>query len=312
MIAYLIFHFYPTLYTAIIGFTDLRGAGKISFNFLKGAQFFENYKIILTNATFHIALKNTVRIWLCNFIPQMIMALLLAAWFTNRRLSIPGQGAFKVLFYMPNIITAATVAILFHSLFGYPMGPVNDLLMKMHIIEKPVFFLQSKATAQGIIIFIQTWMWYGYTMIIIISGVLGIDPEIFEAADIDGANGWQVFWKITIPSIRTIMLFTLITSLIGGLNMYDIPALFVPNSGPDNATLTTSVLINTLAFRGGYLKNQASALSIIMFLIIVISSAIVFYLMRDKDEAAIKKYNKKVAKEAKLALKEKKTGVENE
>ena len=151
-----------------------------------------------------------------------------------------------------------------------------------------------------------------YTMIIIISGVLGIDPEIFEAADIDGANGWQVFWKITIPSIRTIMLFTLITSLIGGLNMYDIPALFVPNSGPDNATLTTSVLINTLAFRGGYLKNQASALSIIMFLIIVISSAIVFYLMRDKDEAAIKKYNKKVAKEAKLALKEKKTGVENE
>ena len=282
------------------------------FHFLKGAQFFENYKIILTNATFHIALKNTVRIWLCNFIPQMIMALLLAAWFTNRRLSIPGQGAFKVLFYMPNIITAATVAILFHSLFGYPMGPVNDLLMKMHIIEKPVFFLQSKATAQGIIIFIQTWMWYGYTMIIIISGVLGIDPEIFEAADIDGANGWQVFWKITIPSIRTIMLFTLITSLIGGLNMYDIPALFVPNSGPDNATLTTSVLINTLAFRGGYLKNQASALSIIMFLIIVISSAIVFYLMRDKDEAAIKKYNKKVAKEAKLALKEKKTGVENE
>ena len=312
MIAYLIFHFYPTLYTAIIGFTDLRGAGKISFNFYKGAQFFENYKIILTNTTFHIALKNTVRIWLCNFIPQMIMALLLAAWFTNRRLSIPGQGAFKVLFYMPNIITAATVAILFHSLFGYPMGPVNDLLMKMHIIEKPVFFLQSKATAQGIIIFIQTWMWYGYTMIIIISGVLGIDPEIFEAADIDGANGWQVFWKITIPSIRTIMLFTLITSLIGGLNMYDIPALFVPNSGPDNATLTTSVLINTLAFRGGYLKNQASALSIIMFLIIVICSAIVFYLMRDKDEAAIKKYNKKVAKEAKLAAKEAKTGVENE
>ena len=312
VVAYLIFTLYPTLFTAIIGFTDLKGAGRTSFHFLKGSQFFENYKIILTNKTFHIALKNTVRIWVCNFIPQMIMALLLAAWFTNRRLSIPGQGAFKVLFYMPNIITAATVAILFHSLFGYPMGPINDLLQKMHIIEKPVFFLQSKATAQGIIIFIQTWMWYGYTMIIIISGVLGIDPEIFEAADIDGANGWQVFWKITIPSIRTIMLFTLITSLIGGLNMYDIPALFVPNSGPDNATLTTSVLINTLAFRGGYLKNQASALSMIMFIIIVISSAIVFYLMRDKDEVARKKYQKQVAKEAKLALKEAKSGVENE
>ncbi len=316
IVAYLIFHFYPTIYTAIIGFTNLRGAGKTSWQFLQFSKLFSNYKTVLTMPTFHIALKNTVKMWVCNFIPQMIMALLLAAWFTNRRVKIPGQGAFKVLFYMPNIITQATVALLFQALFNFPMSPMNDILVKLHIIEQPYYFFQSKAAPQAILIFIQTWMWYGYTMIIIISGVLGIDPEIFEAADIDGANGWQVFWKITIPSIRTIMLFTLITSLIGGLNMYDIPALFVPNSGPDNATLTTSVLINTLAFRGGYLKNQASALSIIMFLIIVISSAIVFYLMRDKDEAAIKKYNKQQAKEAKLALKEAKaeatTGVKNE
>ena len=315
VIAYLIFHLYPTLFTAIIGFTDLRGAGRTSFNFLKGAEIFDNYKVILTNKTFHIALRNTIKIWVCNFIPQMIMALLLAAWFTNRRVKIPCQGAFKVLFYMPNIITYATVAILFNHLFGYPMGPVNDLLQQFHIIEKPIYFLQSKTTAQNVIIFIQTWMWYGYTMIIIISGVLGIDPEIFEAADIDGANGWQVFWKITIPSIRTIMLFTLITSLIGGLNMYDIPQLLVPNSGPDNATLTTSVLINTLAFRGGFLKNQASALSMIMFIIIVISSAVIFYLMRDRDEVKLKKQAKLAAKEAKAKAREEKLeaqGVEND
>ena len=101
----------------------------------------------------------------------MILALLLSAWFTNRRVKVPGEGAFKVLFYMPNIITAATVAILFGALFGYPMGPVNDILVRFHIIEKPYFFLQQKGVAQGIVMFIQTWMWYGYTMIIIISGV---------------------------------------------------------------------------------------------------------------------------------------------
>ena len=315
IVAYLIFHFYPTIYTAIIGFTNLRGAGKTSWQFLQFSKLFSNYKTVLTMPTFHIALKNTVKMWVCNFIPQMIMALLLAAWFTNRRVKIPCQGAFKVLFYMPNIITYATVAILFNHLFGYPMGPVNDLLQQFHIIEKPIYFLQSKTTAQNVIIFIQTWMWYGYTMIIIISGVLGIDPEIFEAADIDGANGWQVFWKITIPSIRTIMLFTLITSLIGGLNMYDIPQLLVPNSGPDNATLTTSVLINTLAFRGGFLKNQASALSMIMFIIIVISSAVIFYLMRDRDEVKLKKQAKLAAKEAKAKAREEKLeaqGVEND
>ena len=312
VIAYLIFSFYPTLYTMIIGFTDLRGAGKTTWHFLKGSKIFENYKTILTMPTFHIALKNTVKIWLCNFIPQMIMALLLYAWFTNRRVKIPGEGAFKVLFYMPNIITAATVAILFGTLFGYPMGPVNDLLTRFHIIDKPFYFLNNRKAAQTIIIFIQTWQWYGYTMIILISGVLGIDPEIFEAADIDGANGWTVFWKITIPSIKTILLFTLVTSLIGGLNMFDIPNLFVPNSGPDNATLTTSVLINAMAFKGSYRYNRASALSMIMFIIIVICSAVMFYALRDKDEAKIKKAKKQQIKASKLAAKQAAKGVVNE
>ena len=312
VVAYLIFSFYPTLYTLILGFTNLRGAGKTSWQFLKGSKIFDNYKAILSMPTFHIALKNTVKIWLCNFIPQMIMALLLSAWFTNRRVKIPGEGAFKVLFYMPNIITAATVAILFMSLFGYPMGPVNDLLTRFGIIDKPFYFLNSRHAAQNIIIFIQTWQWYGYTMIILISGVLGIDPEIFEAADIDGANGWTVFWKITIPSIKTILLFTLVTSLIGGLNMFDIPALLVPGSGPDNATLTTSVLINTMAFRGGYLYNRASALSMIMFLIIVVCSAVLFYILRDKDEAKIKKAKKQQIKASKLAAKKAAKGVVNE
>ena len=314
-IAFLFFMLYPIFYTAFIGFTGLKGLGNTistpGMGLLK-ENIFKNFKDVITNGTFQLSMKNTVKMWVLNFIPQILLALLLTSWFTDKRSKVQGEGIFKVIFYLPNIITAATVAILFGAIFGYPMGPMNDLLQRFGFIDEPVHFFLSKNIAQGVVIFIQTWMWYGYTMIIIISGVLGIDPEIFEAADIDGANGWQVFWKITIPSIRTIMLFTLITSLIGGLNMYDIPALFVPNSGPDNATLTTSVLINTLAFRGGYLKNQASALSIIMFLIIVICSAIVFYLMRDKDEAAIKKYNKKVAKEAKLAAKEAKTGVENE
>ena len=302
VVAYLIFSFYPTIYTAIIGFTNLKGMAK-TWKFLAFNKLFDNYKKVFEMGTFRIAFSNTVKIWVCNFIPQMILALLLAAWFTNRRVRIPGQGAFKVLFYMPNIITAATVAILFQNLFGFPMGPVNDLLKTLHITNESIYFLQNKSIAQGIIMFIQTWMWYGYTMIIIISGVLGIDTEIFEAADIDGANGWQVFWRITIPSIRTIMLFTLIQSLIGGLNMFDIPNLFVPNSGPDDATLTVAVLINRIAFRGTHLYARASAMSMILFIIIVICSAIIFFVMRDKDEVALEKLRKKEAKERKLALK---------
>jgi len=301
VVAYLIFAFYPTIYTLIIGFTDLKGVGKTSFHFLKLNKFFDNYRIILTSPTFRIALKNTVKIWVCNFIPQMILALLLAAWFTNRRIKVPGEGAFKVLFYMPNIITAATVAILFNALFGYPMGPANDILTRFGLAKEPIYFLSRKGIAQGIVVFIQTWMWYGYTMIILISGILGISPDIFEAADIDGANGFQVFFKITIPSIKTILLFTLVTSLIGGLNMFDIPQLFVQNSGPDNATLTTNVFIYKMAFSGGYMYNRASAASMLMFIIIVICSAALFFVMRDKDEVAEKKAEKLQKKQAKAA-----------
>ncbi len=302
VIAYLIFSLYPTVYTAIIGFTDLKGVSASSFHFLKENPF-DNFRIILTSPTFQTAFRNTVVMWLLNFVPQILLALLLTAWFTDRRFKIPGVGLFKVLFYMPNIITAATVAILFYALFGYPMGPVNDLLMRFGILKEPFNFLIKKNIARGIVIFIQTWQWYGYTMIMLISGVLGISPEIFESAEIDGANGWQTFWKVTLPNIRTILLFTLVTSLIGGLNMFDIPQMFLIG-GPDNATMTTNVFIYKLAFSGGYLYNRAGAASMIMFVIIVAVSLVMFYFFRDKDEVKQKKIEKQVRREARRKAKE--------
>ncbi len=301
-VAYLIFQLYPTVYTIVIGFTDLKGVATTDFHFLKDP--FENYKFILGNSLFRKAFGNTVKMWVCNFIPQLSLALLLTAWFTDRRFKIKGEGFFKVVFYMPNIITAATVAILFSSLFGFPMGPVNDLLVRFGIRSEPYNFLVKKIASQNIVIFIQTWMWYGYTMIILISGVLGISTEIFEAAEVDGANGWQTFWLITIPNIRTILLFTLVTSLIGGLNMFDIPQLFVFGGGPDNATMTTNIFIYNQAFKGSYQYNKASAASMIMFVIIVTLSALLFYLLRDKDEAALEQIKKEERRAAKLRAKE--------
>lgn len=301
-IAFLIFSLYPTLYTAVIGFTDLKGIGKTDFKFLTD-DIFANYKTILASATFKTAFSNTLKLWVTNFIPQLALALLLAAWFTDRRFKIPGEGAFKVLFYMPNIITAATVAILFNALFGYPMGPVNDLLTRFGIIGDSYNFLVKKKIAQGVVIFIQTWMWYGYTMIILISGVLGISPEIFEAAEVDGANGWQTFWQVTIPNIKTILLFTLVTSLIGGLNMFDIPKLFLLG-GPDNATLTTGVFIYNQAFSGSYMYNRASAASMLMWILIVAVSAVLFYMLRDRDEAQLRKIERAQIRARKKKLKE--------
>lgn len=301
MAAFLIFSLYPVIFTGIIGFTDFKGIGVTKFHFLEDP--FANFTSVLTNATFQKAFQNTVVIWLTNFVPQILLALLLTAWFTDRRSKIRGEGVFKVLFYMPNIITAATIAILFNALLGYPMGPVNDVLMRLGITSQPINFQVNKLVARGTVSFIQFWMWYGYTMIILISGVMGISPEIFESSEVDGANRVQTFLYITLPNLKTILLFTLVTSLIGGLQMFDIPKLFLMG-GPDNSTLTTSVFIYNQAFSGSYLYNRAAAASMIMFVIICIMAAFLFFLLRDKDEAAENRMLRKSEKERRLALKE--------
>jgi cellobiose transport system permease protein len=301
VLTYLVFHLYPLVYTTIIGFTDFKGLGRTDFKF--NEDLFENFRRVLNNPSFSQSLKNTVGIWVANFIPQILLALLLTAWFTSTRRKIKGQGLFKVVFYMPNIITQATIAILFSTLFAYPTGPVNSLLQNWGLIDGATEFLRSKTIARGIIAFIQFWMWYGYTMIILISGVLGINPELFEAAEIDGATSRQTFFRVTLPNLRTILLFTLVTSLIGGLNMYDIPRLFL-DGGPDNSTLTASVFIYNQAFKGSYMYNRASAASLIMFVIIAICSAMLFIIMRDKDAAKLKKIEKNNLKALKKAEKE--------
>ena len=307
VVAFLIFTLYPVIYTVVLGFTDLKGAKATDWHFLPavGKDLFANFTKVLGEKNFKNALSGTITMWVFNFIPQIVLALVLAAWFTNSSRKIKGQGFFKVVFYMPNIITATTVAVLFASLFQYPKGPINDLVQFFG--NDKIDFFMNKTFSRGLVSFIQFWQWYGYTMIILVSGILGINPEIYKAADIDGATNVQKFFRITLPNLRTVLIYTLVTSLIGGLQMFDIPLNLVQNSGPDNATVTASVYIYNQAFKGKYLYNKAAAASMIMFVLISILSAVIFYLMRDryevKEQKEIKKAQKAMKKAAKLKAK---------
>jgi len=300
VLAFLAFMLYPLGYTAIIGFTDLQGAGVTNFKVLDNP--FENFVTVVQSQLFQTSLYNTFRIWIVNFVPQILLALLLTAWFTRHRNKIKGQGAFKVLFYMPNIITAGSVAILFSALFMFPTGPVNYLLQSLGVIDEPFQFMNSRTSAQNIVSFIQFWMWYGFTMLILISGVLGLNPEMYEVSEIDGANGIQQFFYITLPNLRTIILYVLVTSTVGGISMFDIPRLFhTTTGGPDQATYTLSLFIWSQAFAGRRMYNRAAAASMLVFLIIVILSVIMFRLMRDKDAAKLHKEEKALRKAANKA-----------
>ena len=248
-IVFLIFQLYPIYFTFRTSVTDAAGWEKILNNSVVG---FVNFAKLLdfgseVSMSFWGAFGNTVIMWLCNFIPQIALALILASWFTDARLHLKFQGGFKVMIFMPNIITAATIGMLFFSLFSYPIAPVNTLLQQLGILNTPFEFFRSTPTARGIVSFIQCWMWYGNTMIIMIAGIMGINPAMFEAGLVDGCTSRQIFWKITLPLIKPILLYNLVTSLVGGLTMFDIPHLMTQGN-PNNTTNTVARFIYMQGF----------------------------------------------------------------
>ena len=282
-IVFLIFQLYPIFFTFKTSVTDAVGWDKILNNSIIG---FKNFQTLFTandtSGLYWLSFGNTAIMWVCNFIPQIGFALILASWFTDQHLRLKAQGAFKVMIFMPNIITAATIGMLFFSLFSYPIAPVNTLLQKLGILNTPFEYFRNVPTSRGIVSFIQWWMWYGNTMIIMIAGMNGINPSLFEAAMIDGCTSRQIFWKITLPLIKPIMLYNLITSLVGGLTMFDIPHLMTQGN-PNNMTNTVARFIYMQGFSGSYNFNMASASSVVLFAIIIVCSMILNVIMTDRN-----------------------------
>jgi multiple sugar transport system permease protein len=283
-ITFIIFQLYPIFFTFRTSLTDASGWAKVLDNSIIG---FDNFVRLFTPGAevsrfFWQAFGNTVIIWLFIFVPQIGMALILASWFTDTHLKLKFQGVFKVLIFMPNIITAATIAMLFFSFFNFPIAPINTILQQIGLLSSPYEFFRSTTASRGLISFIQWWMWYGNTMIIMIAGMLGINPVLFEAALVDGCTSRQVFWKITLPLIKPIMLYNLITSLVGGLTMFDIPHLMTQGN-PNNMTNTVARFIYQQGFTGTYNFNMASAGSVVLFAIIIVGSLILNQLMKDRD-----------------------------
>jgi multiple sugar transport system permease protein len=284
LITFIIFQLYPIFFTFRTSLTDASGWAKVLDNSIVG---FDNFVRLFTPGAevsrfFWQAFGNTVVIWLFNFVPQIGMALILASWFTDTHLKLRFQGLFKVLIFMPNIITAATIAMLFFSFFNFPIAPINTILQQVGLLSSPYEFFRSTAASRGLISFIQWWMWYGNTMIIMIAGMLGINPVLFEAALVDGCTSRQVFWKITLPLIKPILLYNLVTSLVGGLTMFDIPHLMTQGN-PNYTTNTVARFIYQQGFETPNNFNVASAASVVLFIIIVICSLILALLMRDRD-----------------------------
>ncbi len=278
VIAFLIFGLYPVYNTVALSFTDTTlMTSKASFVGLK------NFQRLFADNIFLTAVGNTWLIWILNFIPQMGFALLLSVWFTNARLNIKAVGVWRALFFLPNLLMPAAVASLFFSLFSY-FGPVNQFLVQAKFLPEAFQFLQDKTITRGLVVFIQWWAWYGQTIIILMAGMTSIPLALYEAAMVDGASAMQMFTRITLPLLKPILVYVFVTSLVGGMQMFDIPYLLTDGRGsPGRSILTNNILMYTKFSSSQGHIGAASSVGVLIFIMTCVCSLAIFYFLRDKD-----------------------------
>ena len=274
IVVYVIFQLIPLFSTIYNSFFEnyMSGLTQVGPNFV-GLQ---NYIKLFEGGDIWIYAKNTMILWIMCFVPQIFLSLLLGAWFSDVRLKLKGSRFFKTVIYLPNLIMASAFSMLFFTLFA-ESGPINSLLIQMGFITEPYKFLSNVGSTRGLIAFMNCLMWFGNTTILLMAGMMGIDTSLFEAAEVDGATSTQVFFRITLPLLRPILVYVLITSLIGGLQLFDVPQILTNGTGnPVRSTMTLIMFLNNHLYSKNY--GMAGAVSVVLFIITGILSSVVFKL----------------------------------
>ena len=273
VVVFIIFQLIPlisTIYNSFFEHYFKNGLTEVGPTFI-GIQ---NYATLFSSGDLPKYLGNTMIMWIIGFIPQILLSLLLGAWFSDPSLRLKHQQFFKTVIYLPNLIMASAFAMLFFTLFS-DGGPINSLLMQMGILSEPYKFLSHAGSARSLVGFMNFLMWFGNTTILLLAGMLGIDASLYEAAEVDGATSTQVFFRITLPLLRPILVYVMVTSLIGGLQMYDVPQILTNGQGnPARTTMTLIMYLNKHLYSKNY--GLGGALSVILFIVTGILSVIVF------------------------------------
>ena len=280
VVVYLIFQLVPLISTIYNSFFENYRSGltQIGPNFVG----FGNYIKLFQGGEIWIYLKNTMIMWVMGFVPQILVSLLLAAWFSNPSLRLKGQRFFKTVIYLPNLIMASAFAMLFFTLFA-DGGPINAMLVHSGILKSAYSFFSHAWSARTLVALLNFLMWFGNTTILLMAGMMGIDSSLYEAAEVDGATASQIFTKITLPLLRPIMIYVMITSLIGGMQMFDVPQILTKGTGdPMRSTMTLIMFLNKHLFSKNY--GMGGALSVCLFIITGILSLIVFRFNKTKDD----------------------------
>nr|WP_033430747.1 sugar ABC transporter permease [Saccharothrix syringae] len=270
-----VFGLYPLLYTAWVSLHD--------WQLVDGAERFvglANYAELLSDENFWNALVNTISLFLLSTVPQLLAALGLAALLDR---GLRGRSFWRAGVLLPNVISVAAVALVFAQLFGRDFGVVNSLLGLVGI--DPVDWRAETWASHLAISSMVVWRWTGYNALIYLAAMQSVPKDTYESAMLDGASRWRVFWSITVPSIRPTILFTVVVSTIGGMQLFVEPQLFDPGGtatgtgGNDRQFQTLVMYLYEKGFRlfdAGY----SSAIAWMLFLLVLVVALVNFALTR--------------------------------
>ncbi|MEG2708529.1 MAG: sugar ABC transporter permease [Vagococcus sp.] len=225
-----------------------------------------NYQRMLSDTIFRKAFTNTFFYLLIQVPIMILLALVLSHLLNDKKLKF--KGFFRTALFLPCITSLVSYSLVMKSLFS-SKGLVNNFLMNMNLVSEPLQWLTDPFWAKVLIIISITWRWTGYNMIFFVAGMQNIDPEMYEAAEIDGASKTQQLFKITIPNLKPVILFTTITSTIGTLQLFD-EVQSITGGGPGNATTTLSQYIYNLSFKYTPNFGYAAAVSFVIVVCIIL------------------------------------------
>lgn len=272
-----VFIIYPIGYSIYLSFNHWDGS-IISPEFI-GLQ---NYQNLLKDKFFYKSIANTWIIWGVSFVPQLVLSLGLAAILSDTQ--VKGKGFFRWIYFLPVLVTMASIGNLVFFIMDWKTGVLNQILTQIGLIEEPIQWLQRISVARLTISSTLCWMWFGYTMVIFMAGIKAIPQEYYEAGVMDGTNKWQAFCYITLPCLRPTITYNVVTSIIGGLTMYDVAAVISKSGAPQSSTLTMVMYLYNMGFRN-YNMGYAATIAMGLFVMVMIFVSIAYsMLMRNTQQ----------------------------
>ena len=228
---------------------------------------FNNYTRMFQDKLFLRSVGNTFLYLIIQVPIMLILAILLAQLLNNKHLRL--KGFFRTCIFLPCATSLVSYSLIFKSLFATD-GLINSVLVHLGILESNYNFLGNAASAKAVIIIALIWRWTGYNMVFHLAGLQNIEYSVYEAAKIDGANGWKTFWGITVPLLKPTIIMTFIMSINGTLQLFD-ESVNLTNGGPANATITMSHYIYNNSLGQGVANfGYATAMSFFVFIIVAI------------------------------------------